>query len=259
MSPISARCAARNTSPPPTAPMPLTVPKPEDPRVTVAGLWFIEVERTRLWRIVCRGITSVQDRRMEHGKESVIRPACGELTSDSLLSATLLRAASRGSLLGRRRDGSPAFWRACHLPLQTARFGIPPGHDPRKPGRRRVRRSCCQQITTLTGRVADGPVCVRTNIRETAPRTTKPGGRAKAPLRLPERKRPQELPVWGPTVAIRCAESGDRSRRRCPTHRGWSDGRNAYVGATRRTLRPPGNLAQGSTFYGPRVLRTKGP
>ena len=43
-------------------------------------------------------------------------------------------------------------------------------------------------------------------------------------------------PVCGPTAAIRCAESGDQGRRRCATHRGWSGGRTACVGADEEDL-----------------------
>ncbi len=51
-------------------------------------------------------------------------------------------------------------------------------------------------------------------------------GEAKWSLWLAERKLPKGLGLGWPTVAIRCAESGDLSlsHRRCATHRGWSDG-----------------------------------
>jgi hypothetical protein len=58
------------------------------------------------------------------------------------------------------------------------------------------------------------------------------------------------------TVAIRCAESGDLnlSRRRYATHRGWSGGRNACVGAGEKNATPSQEL--GSSV---KVLGTKEP
>ncbi len=87
----------------------------------------------------------------------------------------------------------------------------------------------------------------RTGIpREAAPRTAKSVGTPNGPCGFLSASSRRTPGLGWRTVAICCAESGDQSlsRRRCATHRGWSGGRNACVGANERTLRPLRNLAQ---------------
>jgi hypothetical protein len=88
---------------------------------------------------------------------------------------------------------------------------------------------------------------------EASPRTAEAAGTPKRSLRLDERKLPQGPPVCWPTVAIRFAESGDWRRRRCATHRGWSGGRYACVGADTTDATRPRNSAQEG--YSRRLMR----